>query len=74
MWDFVLREGVLFHDGTEMTAADVVSSMEFHKLGGVGLIGGQVDRVEATGRYGVRFFLNAPNCRSSCTRSPNTGR
>jgi len=61
VWDIALREGVLFHDGTEMTSDDVVSSMEFHKLGGVGLISGQVDRVEATGRYGVRFHLKTAN-------------
>jgi len=61
VWDFELREGVLFHDGTEMTATDVVASMAFHKLGGVGLISGQVDRVEALGPRAVRFHLNAPN-------------
>ena len=44
-----------------MTSDDVVSSMVFHAMGGVGLIGGQVDRVEAQGRYGVRFFLKSPN-------------
>ena len=61
VWDFTLREGVMFHDGTEMTSNDVISSMTFHAMGGVGLIGGQVDRVEALGPYGVRFFLKSPN-------------
>ncbi|SEB03898.1 ABC transporter substrate-binding protein [Rubrimonas cliftonensis] len=61
VWDATLREGVTFHDGTEMTSADVVSSIQFHMLGGVGLIRAQIERVEPVGRHGVRFFLNAPN-------------
>ena len=60
-WDCTLREGVMFHDGTEMTADDVVSSVQFHMLGGVGLIRATVDSVEKTGRYAVRFHLTAPN-------------
>ena len=31
VWDVTLREGVLFHNGTEMTANDVVSSFEYHR-------------------------------------------
>lgn len=61
VWDCTIREGVMFHDGTEMTADDVVSSVQFHMLGGVGLIRATVDSVEKTGRYSVRFFLTAPN-------------
>lgn len=60
-WDCTLREGVMFHDGTEMTADDVVSSIQFHMQGGVGLIRATVDRVEKTGPYSVRFHLTAPN-------------
>lgn len=61
VWDCTIREGVMFHDGTEMTADDVVSSIQFHMLGGVGLIRATIDRVEKTGPYSVRFFLTAPN-------------
>jgi len=61
VWEAQLREGVMFHDGTEMTSEDVVSSVQFHMLGGVGLIRDQIERVEAMGTYGVRFFLKAPN-------------
>lgn len=28
-WDFTLRQGVLFHNGEEMTAADAVASLEY---------------------------------------------
>jgi peptide/nickel transport system substrate-binding protein len=61
VWEAKLREGVMFHDGTEMTSADVVSSVQFHMLGGVGLIRDQIASVEPMGKYGVRFHLKAGN-------------
>ena len=61
VWDCTIREGVMFHDGTELTADDVVSSVQFHMLGGVGLIRATVDSVEKTGKYSVRFNLTAAN-------------
>ena len=56
VWDCTIKEGVLFHDGTELTSADVIASMNFHK-DAIGLIRQNVDRMEAMGKYGVRFFL-----------------
>ncbi|WP_299817643.1 ABC transporter substrate-binding protein [uncultured Roseibium sp.] len=61
VWDIGLREGVMFHDGTEMTSEDVVSSLQFHMLGGVGLIRTQMKSVEPNGKYGVRVHLNGAN-------------
>lgn len=64
VWDYKLREGVLFHDGREFTSADAVASCQLHghpTLGGVGFFRQYIDRVEATGRYGIRFFLTRPN-------------
>ncbi len=31
VWDVTLRDGLVFHDGTPVTARDVVSSFEFHR-------------------------------------------
>lgn len=61
VWEAKLREGVMFHDGTEMTSKDVISSMQFHMLGGVGLIRQNIASMEPIGDYGVRFFLNNAN-------------
>ncbi|MBK8084239.1 MAG: hypothetical protein IPK28_10680 [Devosia sp.] len=59
-WDFQLREGVLFHDGKEMTSEDVVSSIQGHvALNGSGLVTQWVESVEALGKYAVRFNLKA---------------
>jgi len=64
VWDYKLREGVLFHDGREFTSADAVASCRLHghpTLGGVGFFKQYIDRVETVGRYGVRFHLTRPN-------------
>jgi peptide/nickel transport system substrate-binding protein len=59
-WDFKLREGVQFHNGKEMTSADVVASMNSHiALKGSGFFHSWVVSVEALDTYSVRFNLNA---------------
>jgi peptide/nickel transport system substrate-binding protein len=66
VWTFAIRQGVTFHDGTALTAEDVVATLEFHlgnesnalsALTGV-LSAGNTKLVdEAT----VEFTLDAPN-------------
>ncbi len=64
-WTLTLREGVLFHDGSEMTSADVVYSLNR-------MIDPEIDSpikpvleimtsIEATDDYEVTIGLNAPN-------------
>ena len=57
-----LRQGVLFHNGKEMTSADVVASLNrWGKSGARGpVLFGKVDKVEADGKYGVRIVLKEP--------------
>jgi peptide/nickel transport system substrate-binding protein len=62
-WDFTLRNDVKFHDGSDLTASDVVYSMNRILDLGQGyayLFSGYVKSVEATGDYGVRFTLEKP--------------
>lgn len=64
VWEYKLREGVMFHNGREFTSADAVASCRLHAhpdLGGVGFFRQYIDRVEAMGRYGIRFHLTRPN-------------
>ncbi|SFJ02084.1 ABC transporter substrate-binding protein [Bradyrhizobium sp. Gha] len=58
-----LREGVLFHNGKEMTAKDVVASMtRWGNYGARGkLLMATASSVEATGTYEVTLKLSAPN-------------
>ncbi len=58
-----LRQGVMFHNGKEMTAKDVVASMKrWGEFGSRGkLLMGDAVSVEATGKYEVTLKLSAPN-------------
>ncbi|MCA3246168.1 MAG: hypothetical protein ING29_06760 [Azospirillum sp.] len=59
VWDMTLREGVMFHDMTEMTAADAVASFDYHRQNAP--FARQIVKVEAAGRHSVRFTLDAGN-------------
>lgn len=58
-----LRQGVKFHDGSEMTAADVTASLtRWGEHGSRGkLLLADATSIEATGDYQVTIKLNAPN-------------
>jgi peptide/nickel transport system substrate-binding protein len=61
-WTFKLREGVLFHNGEELTSEDVVASLL--RWGTFGPTGtrtfGFIESIEATDRYIVQLELNEP--------------
>lgn len=64
-WLFRLRKGVTFHNGKEMTAADVVDMLRRHsdenaKSGALGVMRAVTD-VSADSKYGVMITLSSPN-------------
>ncbi len=64
-WIFKLHQGVEFHNGKEMTSADVVYSINRHRgddstSGAAGQNGGITD-VKATGKYEVEIHLEDGN-------------
>jgi len=63
-WTFYLREGIKFHNGSELTAHDVAFSMNRLLEIGEGyayVFLGTVDRVEALDDYTVQFDLAVPS-------------
>lgn len=64
-WHVALRRGVRFHDGAELTSADVVWSLRRHgdpKLGSkMATIAKQFAEVKADGKYGVTIRLTGAN-------------
>ena len=64
-WHFKLRRGIHFHDGAELTSADVVHSLRRHsdpKLGSkMASIAKQFAEVRTDGRHGVVIRLTGAN-------------
>jgi peptide/nickel transport system substrate-binding protein len=62
-WDFTLRQGVKFHDGTEMTANDVKFCIDrFIETGGPAIVFySDLDHVEVLGTHKVRVYMKTPN-------------
>lgn len=61
-YDFKLRQGVPFHDGTEMKSADVVASLKRYAGSAPGATFGElVDQITAKGDYEVQVTLKSPS-------------
>jgi len=60
VYEFVLRKGTMFHDGTPVTAEDVKFSFERYRGTSAKAIKDQVAVVEAPDPQKVRFKLKAP--------------
>ena len=67
-WTFKVRQGVKFHDGTELTSADVKASWDrivWPQKGTIStkksLYNGMMDRIEAPDDYTVVFHLKFPS-------------
>ena len=61
VWTFKLHEGVMFHNGEEMTSADVVASLQYAKsLPSATLYTVSMETIEAVGDYTVRITTTEP--------------
>ncbi|WP_319534362.1 ABC transporter substrate-binding protein [uncultured Vibrio sp.] len=65
IWHIKLRQGVLFHDGKELTSEDVVYSLNRHKDPAIGSkvmgLAEQFKTIKAAGKYEVTIELQSPN-------------
>lgn len=62
VFEFTLHEGIMFHNGEEMTADDVIASWYYVRNYPEGTaVHASVVSAEAVGRYTVRFDTGVPN-------------
>lgn len=65
VWVFKIRRGVTFHDGSELTADDVVYTLNRHKDAAVAsranALAKPMTEIKATGKHEVTITLEAPN-------------
>lgn len=59
-WTMVIREGITFHDGTEVNAAAAVEMIDQWLAGPFGS-SSTIERAEEVDTYTVRYFLIAPD-------------
>ncbi len=64
-WYFSLREGVLFHNGAELTAADVAATLNYIVTNDCGVwaqpLAATVESCEATDKYTLKIKARAPS-------------
>ncbi|MCX7301758.1 MAG: ABC transporter substrate-binding protein [Rhodobacterales bacterium] len=63
IWTLTLRRGLSFHDGSPLTATDVLASLDWHRgaLSPAASIVAQIDDMNAPGPGQVQITLAAPN-------------
>ena len=59
VWNVTVREGVTFHNGREVTAADVASSFEYHRREAP--FARQIIKIEPISKYVAQFTLDSGN-------------
>ena len=59
VWNVTVREGVTFHNGREVTAADVASSFDYHRREAP--FARQIVKIEPISKYVAQFTLDSGN-------------
>ncbi len=64
-WYFTIREGITFHNGASLTAADAAASIEYVRANGCGawaqVVGALIESCEATDTYTLRVNARTPS-------------